>query len=102
MAAKPIRTLFGELRIGEHFVFLGEYLQRGMFDNPKEPRAYVKVSPLMYIEERMLEKGKIPKERLKDIARKTSANHVVITPSKYYGETGDRIKHALKLAHAKK
>jgi hypothetical protein len=49
-----------------------------MFDNPKEPMWFVKVSPRMYIEARMLEKGKIPEYRLKDIARKTTTNHAVI------------------------
>ena len=84
IAKKNLRTtVFGDLRVSEQFVFLGEYLQRGMFDNPKNPRVYVKVSPRMYIEARMLENGKIPKERLKDIARKTSTNHiVVISPKK--------------------
>jgi len=79
LAKKDMRTTtFGELRIKEPFIFAGEYLQRGMFDNPKEPMRYVKVSPRMYIEERMLEHGRIPKERLKDIARQTSTVHVVI------------------------
>jgi hypothetical protein len=76
---KKLRTtVFGDIRIGDHFVFMGEYLQRGMFDNPKKPIIRVKVSPLMHIEARMLEKGKIPNERLKDIAYKTSTNHAVI------------------------
>jgi hypothetical protein len=79
VAKKEMRTTtFGELRMKEPFMFVGEYLQRGMFDNPKQPMWYVKVSPRMYIEERMLEKGRIPKERLKDIARQTTTNHAVI------------------------
>lgn len=75
---KLYTTVFGELRIGDHFVLEGEYLQRGMFDNPKKPIVRVKVSPRMYIEARMLEKGRIPEERLKDVARKTSTTHLVI------------------------
>jgi len=80
MAAKKkvYTTVFGELHIGDKFVFFGEYLQRGMFDNPKTPIIRVKVSPKMHIEARMLEKGKIPKDRLKDIAYKTETNHIVI------------------------
>jgi hypothetical protein len=81
-ATKRKTTVFGDLRIGDHFVFMGEYLQRGMFDNPKKPIIRVKVSPQMHIEARMLEKGKIPKERLKDVARKTSTTHVVIIYSR--------------------
>ena len=82
-AKKDMRsTFFGEIKVGTKFIFAGDYLQRGMFDNPKNPMVHVKVSPRMYIEARMLEKGKIPKDRLKDIARKTTTNHLVIISPK--------------------
>jgi hypothetical protein len=75
---EPVTTQFGDIRIGDHFVLAGEYLQRGMFDNPKVPIMRVKVSPRMYIKARMLEKGKTPKERLKDVAYKLEVDHLVI------------------------
>lgn len=78
---KKLRTTtFGELDNGMWFVFLGEYLQRGMFDNPKNPVRYVKISDRRYINALALINGKLPpKSRLTKIAHHINAiDHAVV------------------------
>lgn len=84
MEKKKLRvTTFGELPVGMWFVNYGEYLQRGMFDIPKSPVRYVKVSDRRYINAHSLIKGKIPPEsRIKQVAHHdlSSNNLVIICP----------------------
>ena len=84
---KPRITAFGDLPFGMWFVKYGEYLQRGMFDNPRSPVRYVKVSDRRYINAHSLIKGKVPPEsRLKQVVHHDlSSSHLVIVCPRGWG-----------------